>query len=177
MTRTAKRMLTAICLLAGMAPQLAAAQSLPDPLVDGSATVPLPLPLPLPLSTAAPSPLPAPPSAPPATTSPSPFNYSYQPPLPPDDEPRIIEIDLTDRIVRSGAMQIRVLADPAVTSIIVRTAGRWFEIPQQSTGIFAISGTVPDIPFFLKGRTFWVDFIASHPDGQQTVVSLPVVLN
>ena len=164
MTRTAKRILTTICLLAGISPQLAAAQSTPGPIIDGSATTPLPA-----TSLA--------PSAPSATASPSPFNYSYQPPLPADDGPHILEIDLTDRIVRSGPMQVRVLADPAVTSIIVRTAGRWFEIPQQSTGIFAISGTVPDIPFFLKGRTFWVDFIASHPDGQQTVVSLPVVLN
>lgn len=170
MTRTAKRMLTAICLLAAIAPQLAAAQSTPGPVIDGSTAAPLPT-----TSVA--------PSAPTATATAtaiataSPFTYSFQPPLPPDDEPRILEIDLTDRIVRSGPMQVRVLADPAVTSIIVRAMDRWFEIPRQSPGIFSISGNVPDIPFFLKGRTVWVDFIASRPDGQQTVVSLPIVLN
>jgi hypothetical protein len=97
--------------------------------------------------------------------------------MPPTNEPRIIEIDLTDRIVRPGLLQLRVLADPSVTSIIVRAMGRQFAVPQQSSGMFAVSNNVPSIPFFLKGRTFWVDFIASRQDGRQTVVSLPVVLN
>jgi hypothetical protein len=166
MTRTAMRMLTAICLLAGIAPQLAAADSIPSPVGDDSVTAPLLPPLPLPTA-----------SDPPATASPSPFHYCYQPPLPPDDEPHIIEIDLTDRIMRPGPMELRVLTDPNVTSVAVRTMGRAFEVPQQSTGIFAASATVPQIPFFLKGRTYWVDFVATRPDGHQTVVSLPVVLN
>lgn len=130
-------------------------------------------------STPAPSPLaPTPsPASSAAPATPSPYGYSFHPPVPPQDAPRILEIDMTDRIVRPGLMQVRVLADASVTSIIVRSMGHEFALPQQSSGVFMASNRVPSIPFFLRGRTFWVEFVASRQDGRQTVVSLPVVLN
>ena len=112
-----------------------------------------------------------------ASASPSPYGYSFDPPVPPVNAPRIIEIDMTDKVVRPGLMQVRVLADPTVTSVVVRALGRSIDVPQTAAGTFAAESTVPSIPFFVRGRVVWVDFVASRQDGTSTVVSLPVTLS
>ena len=124
------------------------------------------------------------PTAPPATAAPTPtYNFIYRatpapattPPAP--GAPQITEIDLSDAtIVTPGAIHVRVLTSDAVTSVIAQTFGRSIAIPQRSSGIFALDANISEIPAFLKGRSYAIDFVASVADGRKADVSLPLVL-
>ncbi len=177
------RLLTCLVLAAALSPALARAQTPPTPAPLPSAAPSMsPSIAPVPTLSSAPPPAPVLPPTPLPTAIPtvapttSPYGYTYQPPQTSQIGPRILEIDLTDRIIRPGLMQLRVLADPSVTSVIVRSMGRQFALPQQAAGVFTAANMVPNIPFFLRGRTLWVDIVATRQDGSQTQISLPIQL-
>jgi len=136
---------------------------------------------------------PASPTAAPNTTPPQPaasttpmadYNFVYRPtpspsatPVAAPGAPQIDEIDLSDAtIVAPGTIRVRVLTSTAVTSVTADAFGRTMAIPQQQPGLFALVGTIPDVPFFLKNRVYNIEFVAAVPDGRTTRVTLPLTL-
>lgn len=131
---------------------------------------------------------PAPQSAPAgATPTPAPtplYNFVYRAtpapdmtPFPGPNAPEIDEIDLNDsQLVPPSPLHVRVLTSEAVVSVAAATLGRTINIPQHQPGQFLFDGYIPDVPSFLRNRTFDVQFIASVSDGRSTSVTLPLTL-
>lgn len=130
---------------------------------------------------ATPSPAPTPTPVPGATVSP--YNFVYTPaPVPgatnaPSDAPLILEIDLTDKVLRApGPLNIRVLTSVSVATVTMRALGRDLPLPKTGDGLFSADNQLPAVPFWLHGKTYQVDFIAAVPDGRNVKVTLPVTL-
>jgi hypothetical protein len=131
-----------------------------------------------------PAPQKTPPPPPPAQTAPAsgaPYGFVYTPPPDAQDAdsntPRILEIDLNDHVLDApGPIRVRVLTNPAVNSVIVGTMGRQLAVPQTASGVFSADDQMPNIPFFLRNRTYDIQFIASTPYGRTTTVTIPVTL-
>lgn len=126
------------------------------------------------------TPTPPPPAvAPPASVGPYGFVYTPPPEAQNADTnaPRILEIDLNDRVLSApGPVRVRVVTNPAVNSVIVGTMGRQLAVPQTAPGVFSAEDQMPNIPFFLRNRTYDIQFIASTPYGRTTTVTIPVTL-
>jgi len=130
---------------------------------------------------ATPSPIPALTPAPPAT--PSPYRFVFTPtPVPgasdpASDAPSIIEIDLTDKILRApGPLNIRVVTSSPVSKVTMRVLGRDLALPKTGDGLFSVDNQIPSLPFWLHNKTYDVDFIAAVPDGRSVKVTVPVTL-
>jgi hypothetical protein len=123
------------------------------------------------------------PSAKTATPAPL-YRFIYIPtpspivtPFPGPRAPKILEIDLNDQtLVTPGDLRVRVLTSPDVSTVIARTWGYELAIPRVEQGTFAAQYTVPQVPAFLSGRSFDVDFVASVPDGRNSIVTLQLGL-
>jgi hypothetical protein len=123
------------------------------------------------------------PSAKTATPAPL-YRFIYVPtpssivtPFPGPRAPKILEIDLNDQtLVTPGDLRVRVLTSPDVSTVIARTWGYELAIPRVEQGTFAAQYTVPQVPAFLSGRSFDVDFVASVPDGRNSIVTLQLGL-
>lgn len=149
---------------------------------------PQPAPSPQPAQTATPFPVltPPPPYATPTplvTPPPSPYHFVFAPTpapgaaTPAPDAPAILEVDLTDQAISApGPFNIRVLTSPPVSAVTIRALGRTIELPKTATGQFSVDSQLPSLPFWLKGKTFAVDFVASVPDGRTAKVTIPVTL-
>ncbi len=129
---------------------------------------------------AAPSPVPALTPAPPAT--PSPYRFVFTPaPVPgasdPASAPTILEIDLTDKILRApGPLNIRVVTSSPVSTVTMHVLGRDLALPKTGDGLFSVDNQIPSLPFWLHGKTYEVDFIAAVPDGRSVKVTIPLTL-
>lgn len=146
------------------------------------AQVPSPGPSPSPTPLAqSPSPAPAI-SAPPRATPDYRFVYKPNPasettPFPGPNPPQIGEIDLSDAtLVTPGTIRVRVFTSDAVVSVTAETFGNTFTIPKKQPGIFTFEGYVPDVPAYVKNRTYNVTFTASTSDGRNATVTLPLTL-
>jgi hypothetical protein len=142
-------------------------------------------PTPPPLSTPAASPAPQPgstttpiPGAP-SSPTPNPFTYVVAPQPGPSGAPRILEIALNDRVLHKGGMLlVRVTTSIDVTGLVARTLGHEVVIPQGAPGYFAGQQQLPSgIPFFLLGRDYQVEFVATTADGRTATYSLPIRLD
>jgi len=103
---------------------------------------------------------------------PHPSNEIAQP-----DAPRIREIDITDSVLSApGELHVRVLTSAAVVNVTAGTMGRDISIPARGSGIFAFDGFIPNVPDFVRNRTFDVDFVASTADGRAATVTLLLTL-
>jgi hypothetical protein len=118
-------------------------------------------------------------TAPPSGAAPYGFVYT----APPDSQnadpkaPRILEIDLNDRTLTApGPVRVRVLTNAFVNSVLLSTMGHELAVPQSAPGVFGAEDQLPNIPFFLRDRTFDVQFIATTPDGRNTTVTIPIYL-
>jgi hypothetical protein len=138
---------------------------------------PSPSPEPAPSTTPAPLPSPSP--------SPSPaYRFVYRPtpspvttPFPLPNAPEIDEIDLNDSaLVPPAPLHVRVLTSPTVVSVSAQTFGRSIAIPQHDRGVFTFDGYIPNVPDFLRNRTYSVEFIAASLDGRTVSVTLPLTL-
>jgi len=126
----------------------------------------------------------APPSAPPTPTPTPVYKFVYRAtpapestPFPGPNAPAINEIDLNDaQLVPPSPLHVRVLTSEAVVSVAAETMGRSINIPQHETGEFLFDGYIPDVPSFLRNRTFDVQFVASVNDGRSATVTLPLTL-
>jgi hypothetical protein len=180
--------LLAVLALLGTAPS---GQAAPTPVPSAA-----PTPSPGPSATAGSSPnaqpppsateLPAPTQPPPATTprptatpAPAPtFGYRFVPKAqasPDPNAPQIIEVDLNSRVLR-GTIAIRVLTNSVVTKVENHTNGRADVIPQTGPGEFIAVSNLPKIPFFARGFTVNLQFVAFAADGSKTSVTVPVKL-
>lgn len=132
----------------------------------------------LPSATPTPAPggIPSPGASPSPAPTPVPYRYSYVPPasIPPS---KILEIDLNDRRLQApGDIRVRILTSSDVVSVIVRAMGREIAVPRVIQGVFAAQDKIPHVPFFLRGRTYDVEFVAASADGQSTTITLPIDL-
>jgi hypothetical protein len=155
---------------------LALASASPDPTPQPAPSVtpatPVPTPAPAPTSTTTPAP-------PQPSASPNPFAYVVTPsPAPAAGAPRIVEIALNDRVLHMGGpLLVRVMTSADVTAVVARTMGRQIAIPQGAPGYFAGQEQLPSgIPFFLLGRTYQIEFVASTADGRTASFTMPVRL-
>lgn len=128
------------------------------------------------------TPTPAPTAVGTAPASASPYGFTYTP-MPGSlnttdpKAPQILEIDLNSTTLAApGPVRVRVLTNPAVNAVTARTMGRELGVPQKAAGVFGADDELPGIPFFLRNRTYGVQFIASTPDGRTTSVTIPVTL-
>ena len=91
--------------------------------------------------------------------------------------PQIAEIDVNEvGLSAPGPLHVRVLASPVVTTVVAQTLGRSIPIPRYAVGEFRLDGDIPSLPFFLRGRTFDIDFIAASANGATTSIDLPFQL-
>jgi hypothetical protein len=91
--------------------------------------------------------------------------------------PHILEIDMNERVLDApGPIRVRILTNAAVTSVIARTMGRELGVPQEGPGVFGADDQIPNIPFFLRNRTYSVEIVAAVADGRTTSVTLPITL-
>ncbi|MBC5828747.1 MAG: hypothetical protein GIW98_00955 [Candidatus Eremiobacteraeota bacterium] len=138
-----------------------------------------------PAPSTSPSPEPLLPQAP--TPSPNPFHYIIVPspvPLPnnsllteQDKAPTILEIDLSDRELSApGPISVRIVTSINVNGVWARVSGRERGIPPTHAGLFEASDQLPRMPFFLKGKTYIVDFVAKTVDGRETTLSVPIFI-
>jgi len=98
-------------------------------------------------------------------------------PFPGPNAPDIREIDLSDaKLVTPGDLRVRVLTSPDVISVVAHTLGRELTIPRSDVGVFGMQANVPQVPAFLAGRTYDVDFIAAVADGRTVTVTLQLGL-
>ncbi len=148
---------------------------------------PYPSPFPSPAPSPAAEPLETPAALPSATPSPAAtplYHYIWTPPRanPPSPDPGphapdIREIDLSGQtLVTPGELRVRVLTSSDVVSVTAHTLGREIGIPRSDTGVFTLDANIPQVPSFLAGRTYDVDFVAAVPDGRTVTVTLPLGL-
>ncbi|MEA2688564.1 MAG: hypothetical protein QOD51_1171 [Candidatus Eremiobacteraeota bacterium] len=154
----------------------------PQPNPAPPAPPPVATPAPAPAATTTPippTPTPAPATpAPQASASPNPFAYVVAPGPGPAGAPRILEIALNDRVLhKGGLLLVRITTSTDVTTVVARTMGHEIAVPQGAPGYFAGQEQLPSgIPFFLLGRSYQVEFVATTADGRSTTYSLPVRL-
>jgi hypothetical protein len=112
------------------------------------------------------------------------YHFVYRPtpspvttPFPLPNAPEIDEIDLNEAaLVPPAPLHVRVLTNPTVVSVNAETFGRSIAIPQHDRGIFTFDGYIPNVPDFLRNRTYAVSFIAASSDGRTASVTLPLTL-
>jgi len=119
---------------------------------------------------------------PPAQTGPPTSQYHYvlvpTPAAPAVPGPRILEIAVSDRNVTApGPVAARIKTTNDVVSVDIRSMGRTFSVPHQGPGLFEGTNRLPSIPFFLKGRTYTIDFVATDDQGRTATQSISVYLN
>ena len=167
--------LYALPLLLALASPAPSPQPNPGPVTPGLPATPAPTATTTP---APPTPTPVPSPTPQASTSPNPFAYIVAPTPGPAGAPRILEIAINDRVLhKGGLLLVRVTTSSDVTGVVARTMGHEIGIPQGAPGYFAGQEQLPgNIPFFLLGRSYQVEFVATTADGRSTSFSLPVRL-
>jgi hypothetical protein len=98
-------------------------------------------------------------------------------PFPGPGAPEIDEIDLSDStLVPPADIYGRILTNPEVVKVTAETMGTELNIPQQSPGVFGLAASIPNVPNFLRNRSFDVTFTATVSDGRVASVTLPLTI-
>lgn len=92
-----------------------------------------------------------------ASSSPAPAAAASPLPTPlalaPDAAPQILAVRLSDPVFHSGeTITGTVITSTNVASVIVEVLGRTIGLPRVAFGNFALSQTMPDVPFFMRGN-------------------------
>lgn len=99
-------------------------------------------------------------------------------PATPSTTPKILEVALFAREYRAPApVGVRVRTSSDVTSVTARLLGRERAVPKVADGTFEAVEQLPDVPFFLKGRDYTVDFVAATNDGRTANAQVTVHLD
>jgi hypothetical protein len=159
---------------------VALAQPVPQPQPNAPPPTPPPIstPAPTPAATTTPVP-PTPVPTPQPSATPNPFAYIVEPPPPAaSNVPRITEIAVNDRVLHKGGMLlVRITTSQDVTRVIARAMGHEIGIPQMSVGVFSGQEQLPaGIPFFMLGRTYQIEIVATTADGRSASFTVPVRL-
>ncbi|HEY8313232.1 MAG TPA: hypothetical protein VIG51_03580 [Candidatus Baltobacteraceae bacterium] len=97
--------------------------------------------------------------------------------LPPNAAPRIHAVALSSSIVSAGqGVSGTVTTSSNVASVVARVAGYALPMRKVGTGHFALTYTVPNLPFFLH-RTFTIDVIARNTRGDATSTQVPITVH
>lgn len=67
----------------------------------------------------------------------------------------------------------RVLTTANVVSVVARLGGYQLDLIRQDAGVFALSMTLPQVPFFLRHR-YNVEVFAATADGRIDSVRVPI---
>ena len=121
---------------------------------------------------------------PPPAGTPAQYSYVVTPtPAPPEPAsatsvpPQILEIDLNAQRYRAPQIvDVRVKTTADVSTVTVRLLGREAAVPKIAPGVFSAQRALPDLPFFLKGRQYGVQFVAATDDGRSTSSTVNVYL-
>ncbi len=98
-------------------------------------------------------------------------------PFPGPGAPEIDEIDLSDStLVPPANIYGRILTNPEVVRVTAETMGTELNIPQQGPGVFGLAASIPNVPNFLRNRSFDVTFTATVSDGRVASVTLPLTI-
>lgn len=120
------------------------------------------------------------PAASSASTTPQ-YAYVVVPspePAAPATAPKILEVALFSREYRApSTVGVRVRTSSDVTAVTARLLGRERAVPKISDGTFEAIEQLPDLPFFLKGRDYTVDFVAATNDGRTASAQVTVHLD
>jgi hypothetical protein len=85
--------------------------------------------------------------------------------LPTEAPPQILAVQLSDSVFHSGeTVTGTIVTSTNVSDVRVQFGGRSAPIPQREPGVFALSYTLPHIPFFLAG-TYTAQVVARNPAG------------
>lgn len=114
-----------------------------------------------------------------ATLAPPTAAYAYRVVIPPTQTtPSISEIDFNDKALSApGPVSVLVKTSDDVATLSARLLGREQSVPKLGAGQFGGTQQLPQVPFFLKGRDYAVDFIATTVDGRTTQAQVVVHLN
>ena len=112
------------------------------------------------------------------------YRFVYRPtpspnttPFPGPNAPEIDEIDLSDAtLVPPANIYGRVLTNPSVVTVTAETMGTTLTIPKVTPGVFGLSASIPDVPQFLRNRSFDVTFTATVSDGRIASVTIPLTI-
>ncbi len=99
-------------------------------------------------------------------------------PSPPgaDAPPEILKLDLNKTDLHGGdVMAGTVQTSLNTASLEARIANFSISVPKVSPGLFALSYTVPNVPFFFHG-TYSLDLIARNTAGVATKRSVPITI-
>lgn len=144
------------------------------------AAAPTPLATPTPSGSPTPAPSASPSPAASASVSPTPMPYSYivNPTPGPVTGPQIVQVALNDHVLHNGgALLVRVTTTVDVVTVIARTLGHEIGISRTAPGVFSGAQQLPGgIPFFLLGRNYNVDFVATTADGRSATTTLNIRL-
>jgi len=90
--------------------------------------------------------------------------------------PRIVSVALSRTRIHPGdVVSGRVVTSSNVASVEVRVATYSFSLPRIAPGTFALTYTVPPIPFFIRGA-FDLNVIARNARGDAVTRAIPIVL-
>ncbi len=99
-------------------------------------------------------------------------------PAAPANSPRILEIDLnSQRLSSPGVVSLRVLTSADVSTLTAQMLGHHEVVPKLAASVFGSNAQLPSIPFFLKGKSYDVQFVATTDDGRSTTATVSVYLN
>ena len=167
------------------APAVPAATVTPIPTATPTVTPPTPL-VPTPGAVITPSTNVTPGAVITPTPAPSPngtpvmYKYVVKPTPAPNADPagpKITEIDVIDQTLHApGTIAFQILTSPAVKTVTAILLGHEFAVPQISSGVFAVNGQLPSVPFFILG-THPVDIVAADPDGKSVTTSVSLRLS
>lgn len=168
--------------LVSPAPQQSPASPAPTAAASGAPTftpTPAPAGVPAPAPTVSPtppSPTPSPGASP--VASPIPYTYIVMPTPGPSAGPQIVQVALNDHVLhKGGPLFVRITTTVDVTAVVARALGHQIGIAQIAPGVFSGAQQLPDgIPFFMLGRNYTVDFIATTADGRSCTTSLEIRL-
>lgn len=120
------------------------------------------------------SPTPAAVIAPAPTPAPTlmPLTYLITPPPPAAGQPAIVQIAMSDQIVRGGAPYLVIVTTTSdVATVTAEAFGVRFPLYPAGPGRFGVTGTVPSIPWMIANRTVTVRFVATTSDGRTYAAS------
>ena len=158
----------------GASPGPSSSPSLAPTAVPAAAPTPLLIPAP----SGSPTPAPSPTPSPAASATPLPYAFIVNPSPGPVSGPQIVQVALNDHVLhKGGPLLVRITTTVDVTSVVASTMGHQIAIQKTAPGVFSGGQQLPDgIPFFLLGRNYDVDFIATTADGRSARTTLSIRL-